>query len=120
MLHDLDLTYMIKDVMQITTREAAEQNLGTQMYSLPDNLTDKSGDVLTALQSAVAPDTWSTHGGPSAATTIDHVLIISTTSDVHDQVEDFLNTLIETYGSVDHEKSEACSQHDVEQVSRPG
>lgn len=99
MLYELDLTYMIKDqVMQITTVEAAEQNLGTQMYRLPDNLVDKSGEVLTALQSAVVPDAWSTHGGPSAATTIDHVLIISTTSDVHDQVEDFLNTLIETYG----------------------
>jgi hypothetical protein len=99
MLRELDLTYMVKDqVMQITTLEAAEQNLGTQMYRLPDNLVDKSGEVLTALQSAIVPDTWSTHGGPSSAATIDHVLIISTTSDVHDQVEDFLNTLIETYG----------------------
>ena len=88
MLRELDLTYMIKDqVMQITTVEAAEQNLGTQMYRLPDNLVEKSGQVLTALQSAIVPDTWSTQGGPSSATTIDHVLIISTTSDVHDQVD---------------------------------
>ena len=99
MLRELDLTYMIKDqVMQITTVEAAEQNLGTQMYRLPDNLVEKSGEVLTALQAAIVPDTWSTQGGPSSATTIDHVLIISTTNDVHDQVTDFLNTLIETYG----------------------
>ncbi len=104
MLRELDLTYMIKDqVIQITTIEAAEQNLVTQMYRLPENLVKNSREVLTALQSAVVPDTWSTLGGPSAASTIDHVLIISTTSDVHDQVESFLNTLIETYGaSVDH------------------
>jgi len=99
MLRELDLTYMIKDqVLQITTVEAAEQNLGIQMYRLPDNLREKSGEVLTALQAAVVPDTWNTQGGPSSGTTIDHVLIISTTSDVHDQVTDFLNTLIETYG----------------------
>lgn len=98
-LPELDLTYMIKDQMLlITTVESAEQNLGIQMYRLPDNLVEKSVAVLTALQAAIVPDTWNTQGGPSSGTAIGHVLIISTTSDVHDQVTDFLNTLIETYG----------------------
>ncbi|MGB7326203.1 MAG: hypothetical protein WBD31_15120 [Rubripirellula sp.] len=99
LLRDSDLTYMIEDeVLKITTTESAEMNLGTQMYRLPVSLIKKSDRVLLALQSTIAPDTWAVLGGPSTATALDHVLIISTTSDVHVQVEDFLNTLIRTYG----------------------
>jgi hypothetical protein len=121
MLRDLNLTYLVKDdVMQITTHEEADQDLATQMYRLPDNLLEKSGDVLTALQQAVAPERWKTQGGLSTAVTIDHVLIISTTRDVHDQVEDFLNTLIETYGtSVDLAQPEAGSRPNAERAPLP-
>ncbi|TWU55909.1 hypothetical protein [Rubripirellula reticaptiva] len=94
-----NLTYMIEDeVMQITTIERVEMNLGTRMYRLPASLIKKSDKVLVVLQSTIVPDTWAVLGGPSTATALDHVLIISTTKDVHIQVEDFLNTLIQTYG----------------------
>ena len=102
MLRQLDLTYMVNDVMHITTIEAAERHLRTRMYSLSNNhLVEKSDKLLAAMQSAIEPDTWSALGGPSTATALDHVLIVSTTDNVHHQVEDFLNTLIEIYGSVE-------------------
>jgi type II secretory pathway component GspD/PulD (secretin) len=98
MLRELDLTYLIQDeVMQITTTEAAEQNLITRVYRLPDSLVKDASRVLEVTQGAVVPDTWSTVGGPSTAASIDHVLVISSTSDVHQQAEAFLNTLIEAY-----------------------
>lgn len=98
MLRDLELTYMVKDeVLQITALEAAEQNLETRMYHLPKLLSSKTDKVLAALQSAVDPDTWEVLGGPSTASSIDHVLIVSTTSDVHQQVYDFLDTLIHVH-----------------------
>ncbi|QDV84054.1 hypothetical protein [Planctomycetes bacterium TBK1r] len=99
MLRDLDLTYMIKDeVMQITTVEAAEDNLILAMYVLPDNLAEKADLVIKVMTSTVVPDTWEVLGGNSTAMAIDHVLVISTTSDVHDQSEKFLTMLIEKYG----------------------
>ncbi|QEG01267.1 hypothetical protein Mal15_53430 [Stieleria maiorica] len=99
MLRDLELTYLIKDeVMQITTVEAAEDNLIVEMYVLPANLAAKSNDVIKVLTATVVPDTWETLGGPSTAMAIDHVLVVSTTSDVHDRAERFLAMLIDKYG----------------------
>lgn len=95
MLRNLELTYMVKDeVLQITTLESAEQNLETRMYHLPELLSSKTDKVIESLQSAVEPDTWEALGGPSTTSSINNVLIVSTTSDVHQQVYDFLDTLI--------------------------
>jgi hypothetical protein len=99
LLRDLDLTYMIRDeVMQITTVEAAENNLVLEMYVLPDHLAEKADQVIKVLTATVVPDTWETLGGPSTAMPLDHVLVVSATSDVHDQVEDFLSMLVQKYG----------------------
>ncbi len=99
MLRDLELTYMIKDeVMQITSLEAAENHLVLAMYVLPDNLAAKADQVIKVLTATVVPDTWDTLGGPSTALAIDHVLVISTTSDVQDRSEKFLAMLIDKYG----------------------
>lgn len=99
MLRDLDLTYMVKDqVMQVTTVEAAEQNLILEMYQLPPKFAAKAQPLLKIMQSTVVPDTWETLGGASTAYSFDHLLIISTTSDVHDQVKAFLKKLVEKYG----------------------
>ena len=94
MLRDFDLTYLIKDeVLQITTREAADQNLVTMMYTLPKEFEGKSDLVVKALTTAVCPDCWDSLGGPSTAVTLDHVLIISSTSDVQSQTQNFLAKL---------------------------
>ena len=93
-LRQLDLTYTVaNDVVQITTIEAAEWNLRTEMYRLPTSLTkDKSG-LVKAIQMTVVPDTWEALGGPSAMIWYDDVLIVSTTDEVLNQVENFLAKL---------------------------
>lgn len=99
MLRDLELTYLIdNEVLQITTMEAAEDNLVLEMYILPENLVDKSDQVIKVLTRMVVPDAWDTLGGPSSAMAIDHVLVISATSDVQDQSKQFLGMLVEKYG----------------------
>ena len=99
MLRELDLTYLVKDeVLQITTIEAAEQNLVLELYVLPPNLAAKSDQVIKVITSQIVPDTWENLGGPSSAMALDHVLVVSTTSDVHDQTKTFLGKLIEKYG----------------------
>lgn len=99
MLRDLDMTYVVKDeVMQITTTEAAEDNLAVEMYILPENLVEKSDQVIEVLTATVVPDTWKPTGGPSTAMAIDQVLVVSTTCDVHEDVKKFLAMLSEKYG----------------------
>lgn len=99
MLRDLDMTYVVKDeVMQITTTEAAEDNLAVEMYILPENLVEKSDQVIEVLTATVVPDTWKPSGGPSTAMAIDQVLVVSTTCDVHEDVKKFLAMLSEKYG----------------------
>jgi hypothetical protein len=98
MLRDLDLTYMIKDeVMQITTVEAAEQNLVVEMYKFPADLTDKSDKLLKALTSGVVPDAWESLGGPCSVTAIDNVLIVSATESIHEDVKSFLDKLRQAF-----------------------
>ena len=74
MLRDLDLTYLIKDeVLQITTVEAAENNLELAMYHLPGKLGERADKVVEVIMKSVAPNTWESLGGPSTVTNIDHV-----------------------------------------------
>ncbi len=94
MLRELDLTYVIKDeVMQLTTAEAAEQNLVLEMYWFPDELTEKSDEVIKALTASVASDAWEQLGGPCTVSVIDNVLVVSATSEIHDGTTEFLEKL---------------------------
>ncbi|MEO1527176.1 MAG: hypothetical protein AAFX06_17185 [Planctomycetota bacterium] len=98
MLRDNDLTYMIKDeVLQITTMEAAESNLILNMYTLPGKLGERGEEIVNAISRTVRPDTWETIGGNSSIINIDHALVVSTTSDVHTDVQSFLTQLTEKY-----------------------
>ena len=98
MLRELDLTFIIRDeVMQITTQEAAEQNLLTEAYVFPKPLVAKSDQVIKALTSTVNPQTWDRAGGPSSVSAVDHVLMVSTTDDNHQEVVKFLQKLQAAY-----------------------
>ena len=91
-LRDLELTYMIRnEVLQITTVDDAEENLVMYAYTLPEVLADKSDQVLEALYKSVQPDTWMIMGGPSSASMVGHVLVVSTTDTVHESVVDFID-----------------------------
>ncbi|MCO8122078.1 hypothetical protein NHH03_10040 [Stieleria sp. TO1_6] len=99
LLRDLDMTYMIKnEVLQLTTRAAAENSLILEIYQLPDNLRPKAEQVIKIISSTIVPDTWETLGGPSSIHGLDHLVVVSTTSDVHDQIKEFLAKLSEKYG----------------------
>ncbi|MGB7346881.1 MAG: hypothetical protein WBD20_21845 [Pirellulaceae bacterium] len=99
-LRGLDLTYLIKDdVLQITTIQAAEQNLTVIAYALPVELADRSEKIIAALTATVVPDTWQELGGPSSVKAIDNVLVVSAVEPVHDQVVDFIEKVEEAFKS---------------------
>lgn len=94
MLRELDLTYLVKDeVLQITTTEAAEGNLVLESYTFPEALVERSDKVVTALTATVQPQQWSTTGGPCSVVVVDHVLMVSATESVHEDVVEFLQKL---------------------------
>lgn len=98
MLHKFDLTYTVKDeVMQITTVQAAEQNLTLEMYKFSDELTAKSDRILKALTSSVVPAAWDVSGGPCSVTAIDNVLIVSAPESIHEDVIEFLEKLQQAF-----------------------
>ena len=98
MLRELDLTYMVKDeVMQITTVEAAEQNLIVEMYTFSEELTDKADKILKALTSSIVPDAWDEKGGPCSVTGIDNVLIVAAPEVIHEDVVEFLRKLQQAF-----------------------
>lgn len=94
MLRDLDMTYIIKDdVMQITTVQAAEQNLVIEMYRLPDDLIEESDKIVHAVTATVIPDAWDVLGGPCTITNVKNVLIVSATERIHEEIRSFLDKL---------------------------
>ena len=102
MLGNLDLTYMIQnEVLQITTVEAAEQNQQGRIYFLEGTgvTTKQSNEVATLITTTIAPAAWEQMGGPSTAVPClpDNktrpAIIVSTTFDIHDQIDALLTAL---------------------------
>jgi len=103
-LHQLDLTYMFRDeVLLTTTPEEAEMVVATRIYPL-DHLvagrreaaqSDRSyhSDLVETMTSVIAPETWSGVGGPGDLTVLRlgalEALVVMQTRDVHDDVEGF-------------------------------
>jgi hypothetical protein len=79
--------------MQITTVEAAEQNLIIEMYKFSAELTAKADKILKALTSSVVPSAWDVNGGPCSVSAIDNVLIVSATETIHEDVIEFMQKL---------------------------
>lgn len=92
LLRDLDCTYAIADeVLWITTPESAEdgQFLHTRVYRLPSALANRADHLISMIELNVCPDTWSVQG--PCGSSIDHVLVISTSTDKHFRIEQFLS-----------------------------
>jgi hypothetical protein len=106
LLREMDLTYLIKDeVLQITTVEAAEQNLVNRVYFL-EGTGFPIGDfdsVIGVIQTAIVPDTWEQLGGPSSIAPATGgagarpAILVSTTSDVHEAISSLLSSLRRTH-----------------------
>ncbi|MCB9873377.1 MAG: hypothetical protein H6821_04290 [Planctomycetaceae bacterium] len=102
MLNELELTFTMKfGALWITTPEGAEARLTTKVYPVSDLLVRDSAlgkpfaeydGLIGAITSVVSPDTWDDVGGPGAIEGIYETLVVTQTSDIHEQLAEFLNT----------------------------
>ncbi len=116
-LRQFDLTYMVRDeALQITTAEAAEQNLINRIYFL-EGTGFPLGDfesVADAIQTTIVSDTWEALGGPSTMAPITNgagnrpAIIISTTSEVHDDIGALFSSLRRTHVGPDPRAKSIC------------
>lgn len=106
MLKPLDLTYVVREnALVITTPEEAESELTATVYPIGklldpvDPLKDDpiwaGDDLIDVLQNIVRPYTWEEVGGPGSLAMLRNKLIVSQTGEVHDDVAQFLATLVE-------------------------
>lgn len=112
LLRELDLTYIIRqEVLQITTKEAAEANRVLQTYPFPQTLIEKSEQVIAALTATVTPNQWEARGGRSTVVAVENVLVVSGSDAVHEGVTDFLRKLDDAFRRhAATQKSELSSQ----------
>ena len=109
MLHDLGLACVVEDeVLLVTTTEAAETKLNTVLYPVADLVTrrDEPGNpetdfdsLFNVIHSTVEPTTWDEVGGPGSIAKFSagkaHLLIISQTQEVHEEIAALLAGLRE-------------------------
>jgi len=94
MLEPLYLTYVIEnEVFRITSKKESANVLRfyDMSYLLPDS--GLTAELLTALESSVAPDQWQNDGGTASMKTVGSMLLIAAPQYVHFEVEKFLNEL---------------------------
>lgn len=101
-LRDIGLTWIMRDdVLTVTTREKAQDNLVVVAYPLPRGFgASRPGDVqsmIDLIQSTVAGQTWDTVGGPAAIRPLDlggdPLMIVSQTAEIHDEIEHLLGAI---------------------------
>ncbi|HZY88190.1 MAG TPA: hypothetical protein VFE78_25365 [Gemmataceae bacterium] len=106
-LHNLHLTYVIKDeVLQITTMPYARGKLMTATYKVADLVrpgkwkgkAEKKNDVDTLIRlitSTIEPRSWDVQGGRGIVDyhTPSRSLVVNQTADIHEQVVDLLSAL---------------------------
>jgi len=107
MLRDLDLTWIVRDqALVITTPEEAESFPTTRAYPVADLLGKTvdidmfgapmrpadHGDLVSLINSTVAPSTWDEVGGPGSIGFCPHidVLLVSQEPRVHEEIADLL------------------------------
>ncbi|KLU04154.1 RNA polymerase, sigma-24 subunit, ECF subfamily [Rhodopirellula islandica] len=110
MLHPMGLTYQYKDeVLQITTQEAGGERLRQRLYFLEGTGLPRGGDpgTIEMITSTIQPDAWEALGGYSTISSVNHsregrpALLVSTTDDLHKEIEDLMLALRETHTGED-------------------
>ena len=100
------LTWIVKnEVVLVTAREEASEDLVVKFYPIQD-LVDRDSDVNVnarwlrhdqlhdAIVRQLAPDSWEDHGGPGSISVLEHpFLIVAQSEEVHQQLEELLNSL---------------------------
>ena len=98
-LEDFDLTYTIRDeVLQITSKEKADEILYTQIYHVDDIVDPRNRrrnveELVDLITSTIQPDTWMDNGGPGSIDAFRGLLVVDQKLDVHEQIEDLLARL---------------------------
>ncbi len=120
MLKDLDLTYTTRlGALWITTFEYAESHLTTKVYPVGDLIEQASVaddrvvdyDTLEqAIMSVIAPDAWDQVGGPGVIRGIYGSLVVSQTSEIHEEVSRFLQAY---RAIIENEQDPDVQQHSV-------
>ncbi|MEP4684827.1 MAG: sigma-70 family RNA polymerase sigma factor, partial [Rhodopirellula bahusiensis] len=110
LLRDMNLTYQFKEeVLQITTQPAAEDNLRNRLYFLEGTGLPRGGNLGTIemIVASIQPETWEQLGGVSTISSVNHshegrpALLVSTTDEVHKEIEDLMRALRETHTGED-------------------
>jgi hypothetical protein len=103
LLRSSDLTYTVRDdMLVITTKEAAEQDLITRIYWLEGTGTAAADylALIETLQSSIVPDGWDRMGGPFTMSRLNSTrpaLVVGATYTVHHQLERFFKAMRETH-----------------------
>ncbi|RLT12069.1 MAG: hypothetical protein DWI22_00055, partial [Planctomycetota bacterium] len=96
-LGGMDLTYLIKDdVMLITTKDAASENLTIVSYPV----VWMNGDfmsIIDVIQQTIAPQSWITVGGNGSIQpyALNNEIIISQTEEVHEEILGLFRNIID-------------------------
>jgi hypothetical protein len=107
LLGEMDLTYVIRnEVLMITSKTEAENMLAAKSYPVFDLVVRPSSapqqgravdfqSLQQAISSNIAPTTWDEVGGPGAMTPFTNAgaLVISQTTDVHEEIARYLRAL---------------------------
>jgi hypothetical protein len=104
LLRPMDLTYVIRDEsLLITTPSVASNELVTIIYPVGDLAAPRRAghgrenfsQLIETIASTLAPTTWDEVGGPASimALTRARSLVVSQTSDVHEQIDELLTAL---------------------------
>jgi len=105
-LHDLQLTYTVRDGMiVVTTLEAADKQLRSRIYFLEGTGFPRGdpGSAMMLLQGTLSPTSWEALGGVGTMMPVGNgidgrpALVVSTTTVVHEQVEAMLKAFRETH-----------------------
>ncbi len=98
MLSEIELSWCNKQLLVITTKEKADEQLIVRVYPVADLIADGSSgehnfqELLDTISSTVAPETWDSVGGQGSMrpVSVASAFVMSQTREVHEGVEDLL------------------------------
>jgi len=109
MLSQLHLTFIVEDdVLLITTPEESERRLRTVVYDVTDLLKppeaqqayeDDRDELIEAVCTAVAPESWNDVGGPGSICAFRRSLVVSQADEIHRRIGSMLARLGEALES---------------------
>lgn len=110
LVREIELTYTLRDeALLITSVDAAESMLRTRIYWLEGTGVPRGDlqEITESIMTAIEPETWEWIGGPSSISRLQSgggnrpSLLISTTDEVHEQIESLFDALRQAHTGPD-------------------